>query len=378
MSIRRKLILISCVVMLLLYVVAIIHGVIETVEFTNSFIDQGGIFLDLDMDTWTREQALEFLDSFRDEGNWNLNTLSHEQRMRLLEILRTFENPNAKPLTPEQLFEYIALFHLEVDISEDQILAGEEFILTATDETSEILFGINFFTNGLHEHFRERLPLFEPIALTSMHTPITHASLEFTKDYLHALRVKEHYTGWLTEHWSIISDYYDVNYYIDFPFLRLEHVVHFPAEMYWFYMNLPYEIQRRVHIEVNGLSLPRFLELIWTPIFAWDSGPWIEFDGSGKIIRGRTDTDDVLAERSTQFWTNPVYSREKEMMQELGLSGENPITFEWVIANPKDAHAIFISHPFRRFENVRYGNPDDDWFMEHGIPILPPWFKAAG
>ena len=65
----------------------------------------------------------------------------------------TGEKPDLEPLTPEQLVEYIGIFHLQCDKTEEQILAGEDYILVATDETKDLLFRINFFTDGLHGEF---------------------------------------------------------------------------------------------------------------------------------------------------------------------------------------------------------------------------------
>jgi len=164
-------------------------------------------------------------------------------------------------------------------------------------------------------------------------------SEDFLEAYLRAINVKEHYTGWLVEHWHVTGVH-------DFPFLRVEHLEHFPAEMYWFYMNLPYEIQRRVHIEIDGMPLPYFLDLISDDFFAWDSGHWLEYDGTGNIIKGKDDADIILVWSSEWNLIDSELYRIEELMQKMGLSDENPITFEWIMANPKDTYALRIE--FRR------------------------------
>jgi len=320
------------------------------------------------MDEWTREQAVSFLVE-------NREPLTFAQIARVIEILRTLENPNVEPLTPEQVLEYIEIFRLEVDITESQLLAGERFNLTATEDTANILFSLNFFTTGMHVEFT-RWQQFYNYGFFSFDGWITTASREFREDYQRAFFTKEHYTGWLTAHWY--TTHRDYIHYIDFPFLRIEHVENFPSEMYWFYKNIPYEIQRRVHIEINGLSLPYFLDFIEMLRFLdWDSGPWIEYDGTGNIIAVNANADGFFAQRSELYWTDPRRYREKEMMLELGLSDENPMTFEWVMANPADAYQLFtiLYKSFLRFPNARYGNPDDSFFEENGVPILPSWYK---
>ena len=156
-------------------------------------------------------------------------------------------NPDLEPLRPEQIIEYVEIFHLKCDKTMEQIFAGEEYTLIATEETEDLLFRINFFTNGLHWEMTEN-PRYIPIG--SLY-PLSEASEEFKDDYIKALDAKAKYTGYLTAHWGI-----------PFPFLRLEHVESYPAEMYWFYRNIPEEILRRVYIEIDGMPLMQYLDLM--------------------------------------------------------------------------------------------------------------------
>ena len=155
--------------------------------------------LTMEMSTWTKGQVLEFIDYHRKDASVDRLVLTIEQRDVLVETLRTFENPNVQPLTPKQLLEYIEIFRLEIDITEEQIPAGEDFVLTATDETEDILFSLNFFTTGLHDFSRLLFPFLIPDRLSNRlyYDPLYHnVSEEFLEAYLRALDVKEHYTGW--------------------------------------------------------------------------------------------------------------------------------------------------------------------------------------
>ena len=194
------------------------------------------------------------------------------------------ENPNLESLTPEQMVEYIEIFYLECDKTTEQILSGEEYTITASEETADLLFRINFFTNGLHGEVLDNSPAF-PVG--SIY-PLNHASKEFREIYINALDAKIKYTGYLTAHWRI-----------PFPFLRLEHVEFYPAEMYWFYKNIPDEILRRVYIDVDGMPLMQYIDLMENYCLGWDKGPWIEFDGTGSVIK--RENFDLVDEETPNF-----------------------------------------------------------------------------
>jgi len=284
------------------------------------------------------------------------------------------ENPNLEPLTPEQMIEYIEIFHLECNKTAEQIMAGEEYSLTATEETADLLFRINFFTNGLHGELFEH-----SVRPIGSYYPLNYASKEFKEIYINALNAKIKYTGYLTVHWEI-----------DYAFLRVEHVEFYPAEMYWFYKNIPEEILRRVYIEVDaGMPLMQYIDFMESYSLGWDKGPWIEYDGTGSIIKredfalieGETRaflrqkyiTDERIAYLSELFWEDPKYHKEKEMMQEYGFSEEIPLTFEWIIAHPQEAYAL-VTTTWREYSafGVRHRLVPDSFLEKHDIPIFPP------
>jgi len=264
------------------------------------------------------------------------------------------KNPNLEPLTPEQMIEYIEIFHLQCDKTTEQILAGEEYSLIATEETADLLFRINFLTNGLHGEPSRYYPFGSTF-------PLKDAGEEFSEVYLIALTAKDKYTGYLTAHWGR-----------EYPFLRVEHVECYPAEMYWFYISIPEEILRRIYIEQNGMSLPQYLDFIVKYILVWDKGPWLEYDGTGNLVRYENVTDNRIAYLSELFWTDPEFYREKELMQEYGLSDENPMTFEWVISHPEEAYTLVTTtwDAYDRFP-ATYRLLGDNYFVMRGIPILP-------
>jgi len=279
------------------------------------------------------------------------------------------KSPTFEPLTPEQMLEYIEIFSLETDITREQILAGERPRLTATEETAELMYSINFFTVGMQGDLipNENRPV-------GTNYPLSQASEEFVEQYRRGQRMRQRYTGHLTEHWDNYLEFGDQQ------FLRVQHVVYFPEEMYWFYKNLPYEIQRRIHVVVDGMPLMYYIELIEAYRLGWDKGPGLDFDGSGNIIRSELEswnTERTIAQRHDIFWNIPTYYRSKELMQEFGLSDENPITFEWIIANPQDAYSLVTVAwgQFGVFPIMRNA-VSDEVFERVGIPILPPWFEA--
>ena len=242
----------------------------------------------------------------------------------------TLENPNLDPLTPEQAVEYIEIFHLACDKTTEQILAGEDYILTATDETSDLLFRINFFTVALHPPV-----MYKTMKMGTMY-PLNIASKAFRETYISAFAAREKYFGYITKDW-IIRD----------AFLLEEHVESYPAEMYWFYKNIPEDILRRIYVEKDGMQLPQYLDYLITYGLGWDKGPWIEYDGTGSLARiyetgseYLQNTDDRIAYVSEVFWNDPHYNREKELMQGYGFSEDNPLTFEWVASHPKEAYAL--------------------------------------
>ena len=263
------------------------------------------------------------------------------------------ERPELDPLTPNQVLEYIDIFHLEVDITSDQILAGEDFVLTATDETAELLFRINYFTTGLHTEW----------ALLDYFFPVDAASEEFFEAYVVAYNARRNYAGFLTAHWRPAV--------ARTPFLRIEHVMHFPEEIYQFYINIPHEILRRVYIEVDGLPLWQYLDLLHGYYIRWDKGFWLEYDGTG-ILFNNERTDEYIAHLNRLYLDNPSFYREGELMREFGLSEENPLTFEWVISNPTDA--LSLRHESSKFS--QFGVPTrtflDGWFIMLDIPFFPP------
>jgi len=287
--------------------------------------------------------------------------LSDWQRSR--EALRMVRNPNLEQLTPEQVLEYIEIFHLKADITSEQVLAGVGFTLTATDETADLLLRINYFTAGLH------IELWGDPPVGSLF-PLNRMSEEFLDAYLRALDARAKYTGFLTTHWGFRYPF--------MPFLHVKHVENFPAEMYWFYKNIPEMILLRIYVEIDGMPLMQYLALIEGYGLGWDEGFWLEYDGTGSLIKREDITDSRLTYLSDLFWNNPRYYREKEMMLEFGFSDENPMTFEWVISNPKEAYAIYTTTwtPTSSdiiMERTRY--PDSSFFEDRNIPFLPPDFE---
>lgn len=267
--------------------------------------------------------------------------------------------PDIEPLTPVQVVEYIEIFHMQCDKTSEQILAGEEYTLSATEKTEDLLFRINFFTGGLYDEvFNKRLPL--DITQNSV------ASEAFLDDYNRAISIKEIYTGHLTAHWMSLH-----------PFLRIELLETYPAEIYWFYKNIPEEILRRVYIEKDGMTLPQYLDLMEIYRLGWDKGFWLEYDGTGNLIRwdfilyGReSDTDECISRTSEVLWE---HLEERELMQRYGLSTEKPLAFDWIIANPREAYTL-ATVTFRAYDNfpVHMHTMYDEFFEENDIPILPP------
>jgi hypothetical protein len=196
--------------------------------------------------------------------------------------------------------------------------------------------------------------------------PLKGASKEFLEIYKRGLDAKEKYTGYLTAHWGIIH----------YSFLRLEHVENYPAEMYWFYKNIPEEMLRRVYIEKDGLTLMQYLDFIEEYRMGWDKGYWLEYDGTGTLITENNLTENITEDRIAYlnglFWNNPTYYKEKEMMQEYGFTEGNLMTFEWVVSHPKEAYELMriTWEPYNVFMlDVRIRK--DSYFVERGIPILP-------
>jgi hypothetical protein len=146
--------------------------------------------------------------------------------------------------------------------------------------------------------------------------------------------------------------------------------------MYWFYKNIPEEILRRVYIEKDGLTLMQYLDFIDEYSLGWDKGFWLEYDGTGSIIReaGITGnlTEERIADLNELFWNNPAHYKEKEMMQEYGFTEGNLMTFEWVVSHPKEAYALarITWEPYDVFF-VRGRMLENRYFLERGIPILP-------
>jgi hypothetical protein len=250
--------------------------------------------------------------------------------------------------------EYIDIFHLECDKTEEEIMAGFNYSLSATDDTADLLFRINVFTNGLHG---EQSKYFD----IGSHYPLKEAGEEFFEAYLGALNAKEKYTGYLTE-----------QYRVDFPFLLVEHVECYPAEMYWFYRSIPEEILRRIYVEKDGLPLMQYLDLIEMYVLDWDKGWWLEYDGTGNLIRLSENTDKRMVYLNELFWTNPKYYREKELMKSYGLSESNPMTFEWVVAHPKEAYSL-VTITWRQYSffSLYLRDIDKDYYIERDIPIFP-------
>ena len=274
-----------------------------------------------------------------------------------LQERKTMENPKLNPLTPEQVLEYIEIFHLESDINREQILTGERFILTATDETADLLFRVNFFTAGLHRVAIQGDFPQNPEPWLGL---ISYMSREFFEAYRSAIIARERYVSWLTAHWG----------YFTHPFLRTEHVESFPAEIYSFYKSIPDEIIHRIYKEVDGMSLMNYIDLLWHYSLNWDNGFWAEFDGTGSIGR-HEGTDNQIAITSRLIWENPRCYKGKELMQEFGLSDENPMTFEWVLSNPKEAYSIATTlwDPLHIFDVHVFS---DSFFEEWNIPFFPP------
>ena len=155
------------------------------------------------------------------------------------------ETPDIEPLTPKQVIEYIEIFYMQCDKTNEQILAGEGYTLSATDKTEDLLFRLNFFTGGLYyDGIFDR-----QLSLDLINNSV--ASEAFLDDYYRAINVKKMYTDHLTAHWLTYN-----------PFIRIELVESYPAEIYWFYKNIPEEILRRVYIEKDGVTLPQYLDLI--------------------------------------------------------------------------------------------------------------------
>ena len=275
------------------------------------------------------------------------------------------ENPNLDPLTPEQVVEYIDIFYLECDKTTEQILAGEDYVLTATDETADLLMRINFFTNGLHTNYNKA-------AEGEVLERVDRTSSEFYNAYVGAQNAKDKYTGHLTAHWMAT-----------YPSLLVEHIIYYPPEIYWFYKNIPEEILRRVYIVVDDLPLMQYIFFLNKYELKWDKGLRIEYDGTGNIIRqppyldpsGLFGTDGSSEERiayiNELFWTNPRYQKEKELMIEYGFSDDNPMTFEWVVSHPKEAYTLVTTtwSPDSGFVDRSFLLEDLERFR---IPIFPP------
>ena len=147
---------------------------------------------------------------------------------------------------------------------------------------------------------------------------------------------------------------------------------------------------RRAYIEIDGIPLTQYLDLMERYCLGWDLGSWLEYDGTGSIIRReklnlgdeewnfikhrrKSTTEEHLSNLNGLYLENPEYYKEKALMQEYGLSIENPMTFEWVVAHPKEAYALctITLKPYTAFQ-VRNRTFDDEFFEKRGIPILPP------
>ena len=109
----------------------------------------------------------------------------------------------------------------------------------------------------------------------------------------------------------------------------------------------------------------------------WDQGYWLEYDGTGNLVRWNfflnkreANTDECIAQVNKVLWE---HHEESVLMQKYGLSEENPLTFEWIIANPREAYTL-VTLNFRPYEcfPVLISTTEDDFFEENNIPILPP------
>jgi hypothetical protein len=235
-------------------------------------------------------------------------------------------------------------------------MAGEDYTLVATEKTAELLFRINFFTNGLHVEPTNRYPTIESAP------PLNEASEKFLEDYQSALSAKERFTGYLTAHWLRA-----------YPFLRVEHVEFYPAEMYWFYKSIPEDILRRVYVEIERMFLTQYLDIMVMYRLEWDKGFWLEYDGTGSLIIDGDHTEKRIAHLNKVFLTEPNFHRERDMMQEYGFSESNPLSFDWVIAHPKEAYglATITWEPYSSFSGVWLRTCNDNWFVHGEIPFFP-------